>query len=208
MSRTHLRSGSIGIPAGVSGILLSLAEARELQPSWRDLWERTHAALAFNHPDWLLPWWPTLGNDSEPYLVAARSGDQLQGIAPLAHHRTPLGPILKPAGEGVSDYTDWLLPDAPEQHALVLENLAASIADDNNWVGIQLSGWRSDSDARQLAETFGKRGIATRVLPGLTCPFVSMPDGFDAYYRSRGSQSRYNVRSRERRLGEHGRVHY
>jgi CelD/BcsL family acetyltransferase involved in cellulose biosynthesis len=35
-----------------------------------------------------------------------------------------------------------------------------------------------------------------------------MPDGFEAYYRSRGSQTRYNVRSRERRLGEHGRVRY
>jgi CelD/BcsL family acetyltransferase involved in cellulose biosynthesis len=192
----------------VSGILSSVAEARALQSDWRELWERTDAALAFNHPDWLLPWWPTLGSDGEPYLVVARQGDQLEGVAALARYQTPLGPVMRPAGEGVSDYTDWLLPDEPQQHAPVLENLAGSIAADPSWIGIELSGWRSDSDARRLSKTFRKHGLATRVLPGLACPFVSMPNGFDAYYRSRGSQTRYNVRSRERRLGEHGRVHY
>jgi CelD/BcsL family acetyltransferase involved in cellulose biosynthesis len=192
----------------MSAILSSTAEAREMQGHWRELWEGTNTALAFNHPDWLLPWWPTLGKDSEPYLVVTRNGDQLQGIAPLARYQTPLGPVLRPAGEGVSDYTDWLVPDASEKHALVLENLAAAIVDDQSWVGMELPGWRCASDARRLTETFGKRGLETRVLPGLACPFVSMPDGFDTYYRSRGSQTRYNVRSRERRLGEHGHVHY
>jgi CelD/BcsL family acetyltransferase involved in cellulose biosynthesis len=193
----------------LSGLLLrTSAEVWAIQADWRQLWEGTDGRLAFNHPGWLLPWWPTLGKGTEPYLAVARSGDELTGVAPLAYHRTPLGLVLRPAGEGVSDYTDWLLPDLREERVAVLDELVRAIADDQSWVGIELPGWRSDSDAGLLAQALEKVGASVRILPGLVSPFVSMPDGFESYYSSCGSQARYNVRSRQRRLSEHGQVHF
>ena len=192
----------------MSESVLRGAEAQSLDEDWRKLWEATSGALAFNHPDWLMPWWGTLGKETEPYLAVVREGDELQGIAPLTRRQSTLGAILKPAGEGVSDYTDWLLPDPCSSRSKVLTELADVILDQPDWIGMELSGWRNEADARELAQRIAQSGAHTRLLPGLICPFVSMPQGFDAYYRSRGSQARYNVRSRERRLGQHGVVRY
>jgi CelD/BcsL family acetyltransferase involved in cellulose biosynthesis len=100
------------------------------------------------------------------------------------------------------------VPGASPEHNVILEELAETVATQDDWLGLELSGWRTENDARLVARRLEKTGRRVRILAGLPCPFISMPDGFDAYYRSRGSRARYNVRSRERRLGQYGTVRY
>jgi CelD/BcsL family acetyltransferase involved in cellulose biosynthesis len=186
---------------------------REREPgstheAWRALWTAIPSAIGFSHPDWIAPWWDSLGRDSQPFLTMVQNGSELRGVAPLALRATAFGAVLRPAGEGVSDYTDWLVPETPGLRNDVLGRLVDSIVSERDWIGVELPGWRDEASARTIANRMEHHGLTTRVLPGLVCPLVSMPNGFDAYYRSRGSQARYNIRSRERRLRQHGTVRY
>jgi CelD/BcsL family acetyltransferase involved in cellulose biosynthesis len=90
----------------------------------------------------------------------------------------------------------------------MLGRLVDLITQQSDWIGLELAGWKNESDANTVTGELERRGYIARLLPGLVCPYVAMPDGFAAYYRSRSSQARYNVRSRERRLSQHGSVHY
>jgi CelD/BcsL family acetyltransferase involved in cellulose biosynthesis len=192
----------------VNGRVVRGSDVEPLEGAWRELWLRSADAHYFSHPDWLMPWWATLGRGTEPYMAVVETDNDLRGVAALARRETALGAFLRPAGEGVSDYTDWLLPDAETARIEVLEQLVDLIAARPDWIGLELAGWKNEADARTLVGQLERRGFIARLLPGLACPYVSMSDGFAAYYRTRGSQARYNVRSRERRLRQHGSVHY
>lgn len=141
-------------------------------------------------------------------MAVVRAGDELRGAAPLALRKTALGGVLQAAGEGVSDYTDWLSWDPHASRIDMLGQLVDLIAQQTDWIGLELAGWKNEGDARTVTSELERRGCIARLLPGLVCPYVAMPDGFTAYYRSRGSRARYNVRSRERRLRQHGSVRY
>ncbi|MFN0073626.1 MAG: GNAT family N-acetyltransferase [Chloroflexota bacterium] len=192
----------------MSGEILRSVNAQALWTPWQQLWAVSSQSECFTHPSWLIPWWSTLGKTSDPYLAVVRIRDEFQGVAPLTRHRSPFGDVLRPAGEGVSDYTDWLLPDQPNLRTAARDDLVKLLAGQADWTGLELPGLRNETDAGELQRAFEHSGIRTRLLAGMACPFVSMPNGFNAYYATRNAQTRYNVRSRERRLSQMGTLRY
>ena len=43
-----------------------------LRDAWRTLWLRIPGAYYFSHPDWLLPWWATLGGATSRISQSSR----------------------------------------------------------------------------------------------------------------------------------------
>lgn len=191
------------------------AVPEQLMTAWSAAWQHHDAATVFCQPHWLNAWWTTLGRGADPYVLmlpqigeAGAPHHSLAAVAPLCRRRGPAGPILRPAGEGVSDYTDWLLPTQPDQRHQSIELLADALVTQPDWMGLEHPGFRDVEDARLLEGALARRGVAVRLLRGLPCPRIEMPDGFDAYFRTRSSRFRYNVRSRRRRLEALGPVRF
>jgi CelD/BcsL family acetyltransferase involved in cellulose biosynthesis len=118
------------------------------------------------------------------------------------------GTVLKPAGLGVSDYTDWLVAGTEENRAVTLRTMVRSICERHDWVGLEHPGLRNEDDARFLASTIRDLGFEASIEPSLACPYTSMPQGFSTYLQTRPSRLRYNVRSREKRLRSLGDLRY
>ena len=73
--------------------LASLPEARALAPEWARLAETAGAGNPFHHPDLLVPWVErSLRPGEQIWLLAARKGGRLVGVAPL--YRRSWGPGL------------------------------------------------------------------------------------------------------------------
>ena len=80
--------------AGIHVVRLgSLPEARALAPEWARLAETAGAGNPFHHPDLLMPWAErSLRPGEQIWLLAARKGGRLVGVAPL--YRRSWGPGL------------------------------------------------------------------------------------------------------------------
>ena len=165
----------------MTGTVLRERGAGLTYETWRALWTAIPSAIAFGHPEWIAPWWDSLGRDSQPILAMAQNGSELQGVAPLARRATPFGAVLRPAGEGVSDYTDWLAPETRACGTMSWRGSLTRSYPEQDWIGLELPGWRDEASARIIARRMEHHGLSTRLLTGLVCP-RSMPNGFEAYY--------------------------
>ena len=81
--------------------------------AWRRLWDRDPAALPFQSPDWLVPWWKQFGTEELCAVVIVREGEAI-GFLPLYVYRDTVKRQrqLLPLGVGTTDYLDGVF--APE----------------------------------------------------------------------------------------------
>jgi CelD/BcsL family acetyltransferase involved in cellulose biosynthesis len=178
----------------------------DLSQQWEELWGRSAPRHLFCQPAWVRPWYRTLGRGYEPYILTAHKAESLIGAAPLALERSRAwGGVVHAAGLEVSDYTDWLAPAGPERPD-VLAAMVECLEREVEWQGLDLPGISSLEDALTIRSVLESRGLAARLFAGLECPFLAMPEGFEPVWQGLTSRARYNVRSRERRLGSLGRL--
>jgi CelD/BcsL family acetyltransferase involved in cellulose biosynthesis len=143
--------------------------------AWRALIERCPHAMAFQHPDWLVPWVAHLGGDADPYLLGVRREEALVGVAPLVRD----GGVVRFAGGDVTDYRDVVaLPEERDSVATaVLEHLARSA------LPCELRGVEASSPLLR-AQTEGLVARAQDVCPyvplraGARAPKDVLPTGF------------------------------
>lgn len=79
-----------------------------LEPEWWNLWTRCPVALPFQTPAWLIPWWRHFSPGSL-FVLVARKGGRMIGLAPGYIEDGPLGRRILPLGISVSDHLDILV---------------------------------------------------------------------------------------------------
>jgi CelD/BcsL family acetyltransferase involved in cellulose biosynthesis len=98
-------------------ILDQIGPLEALIEPWTELWRCARFATPFQHPAWVLAFYRELAVQ-EPRILAAWQGPQLAMLAPFYLWKTPAGPALIVAGNGVSDYLDALVRPGAEPCAV------------------------------------------------------------------------------------------
>lgn len=191
-------------------VITNRSEWESLDPEWVGLVERSPSASIFLTTEWLRPWWHAFARPGDHlYVLAARDGDALVGLAPLYRSRCPafgLGSLRRLGfigdSSGDSEYLDFIM--APGREAAVLRVFFDRIeADGWDVADLRLLPKASPNYPllRELAAE--RRWLAAE--EGVPCSSVELPGDWDAYLRTLQSRFRSKLRSLLRRLpAEHG----
>lgn len=185
-----------------------------LEPEWDALVERADHASVFLTWEWLWPWWSHYRGPSDSlYLLAAREGDRLVGLAPLYRSSVPaygLGSLRRVGfigdTSGDSEYLDFIVESGREAEVVraFLDHLEADSA---GWDLAELRLLRKSSPTVDLLRSRAAERhylIKTHDLP---CLSIALPADWDDYLKTLKSRFRSKLRSLLRRLpAEHGAV--
>lgn len=196
-------------------ITVSIATDREqflaLRDEWTELLLDSVQPSAFLSWEWMHAWLQTAAPRGRPHVLLARRGpgDRLVGLAPLyAVGARLLGPrVLQPMGTGVgADHLGFLVRLGTDDDAG--RALAAEILSLDAWDVLDLPRL-DDRTARWLlsaaaAVSPGQLVCTSRVAD--QCPYIPLPQTWDAYLGALSSNARKDLGRRWRRLRERGQV--
>ena len=142
-----------------------------LEPEWWNLWARCPGALPFQTPAWLIPWWRHFSPGSL-FVLAARRGDMLVGLAPSYIEDGPLGRRILPLGISLSDHLD-ILADPECAEAAMAALVAAAHSRSDAWDAWELEELPPDAAALRLPLP---DGYLDSVAVQTACPILPLLD--------------------------------
>jgi CelD/BcsL family acetyltransferase involved in cellulose biosynthesis len=188
------------------------AELAPLIPVWNQLLLQTPGATFFQSAEWLLVYWKHFGERQQLRLLVVSEGDRITGILPLvvrASRRRIAG--VRVLTYPLDDWGSYFGPIGPDtQHTLHcgLEHIRRTPRD---WQVIELP-WVDtlgvDGGATELA--FAGVGLQSVAEPWHTSALIDLSgfDSWEAYWASRESRWRNNVRRSEKKLAAKGKITY
>lgn len=175
------------------------AELRALEPEWRELYAAARWRNPFWSYDWILACRASLAPRSTPYVLTARRGDRLVGLAPLRLERQRGWRVVRFIGDGRSDYQGFLLhPAEPGVEQALLEELARRRAEWDLAVLRQLAEQYSALASLRLPPSL--RGRRTH---GTVSPYLRLPGDWEELRRQGPASVRRAARA-ERRFRRDG----
>ena len=197
-----LAAPSIPRLTGITAWISNTAQLISLKTEWRELAASLSPANAFLSFEWMSTWWQQFGKDAQLALITVRdSAGTLLGLAPFYISRQ-LG--LRRLGfladqHAGSDYLDILC--VPGQEEAVVEEVARTVrAQRSRWDYIELKDTADSETLRHFAWLMAEEGLHVNRAPASVCPYVSLPETFDAYTASISGQFRRDVNRRWRTL--------
>lgn len=143
-----------------------------LAPDWWALWRRCPAALPFQSPAWLIPWWRHF-SPGALFTLAARKAGRLVGLAPFYIEDGPLGRRLLPVGISLSDHLDILADPECDQEAMEAL-VSAAVSRGDAWDIWELEELLPDALALRLPLP---DGYDEQILRQSSCPVLVIADG-------------------------------
>jgi CelD/BcsL family acetyltransferase involved in cellulose biosynthesis len=191
-------------------LVRSVEQLRLLRSSWNALFERTQCDNAFLSFEWMSAWVDAfLGNSSLFVIVVRDEEGWLRAIAPLYVSRQPRTLGLRCVGLigdrlVASDHLDFLVDPAYTHEAIdcIVKVLAGCAS---SWDHMELAGVDESSAAMAaFRNAFKPFGFAIQMLPGSTCPYITLPRTPDAFLASLPTKLRSNVKYYTRSLEREG----
>jgi CelD/BcsL family acetyltransferase involved in cellulose biosynthesis len=186
----------------------SIAEHRELNhldglfAPWAALLERTPDAQPFGHPGWLRAYWRHFGERKTLRLLTISEGADLTGVLPLVVRGEPtrVG-SLRTLTFPLDQWGAWYGPIGPRPGSILRQGLDHIAHTPRDWDLLDLRWLANPDDALAALAAAGLPGVAS-VLDRTA--LVELPDGWDAYWKSRSSHWRTNVRRSIKKTAEAG----
>jgi len=202
----------------------------DLGAEWQDLLPRSFSDTLFQQPAWQEAWWRVFGVEGMLRLIAVRDGSgRLAGVAPLflgqvaANAAEPLPtlsferPISQPGatvhsallfvgGTEVSDYLDMVVDrtQGPAVYQALWETVLEAIP---GWEWIDLHCLPDGSPTLTMLGNLAKaKGFTVTVGQEDVCPFIALPDSWEAYLSRLGRKERHELRRKMRRAELSGQV--
>ncbi|APY87202.1 GNAT family N-acetyltransferase [Streptomyces alfalfae] len=165
------------------------AEFEALAGAWRRLYLSCAAATPFQSHAWLSSWWRSYGRPGRLRVVLVGDGDRLIAAAPLTRTR---GPVLRPLGGAISDFTDVLIDDAERE-----EGARALVAGLRRLAGTALIDFGEVRPGACLESVYGlwegpKRALADS--PCLELPPLPMDELLTRLPTPRAQRTRAKIR--------------
>lgn len=182
------------------------AAIEELAPAWTDLLLQTPFAQPFGHPAWLQTYWRHFGQGQKLRLLVVHCGNQVAGVLPLAvrTETTRLG-RLRALTFPLDNWGAWYGPIGPEPAEILRHGLQHVAGSPRDWQTIDLPWLAEPRASLDALATVGLPGVATT---WNRTALVDLSAGWDAYWASRTSHWRTNVRSSGKKLHALGAVAY
>ncbi|MGI8743148.1 MAG: GNAT family N-acetyltransferase [Bryobacteraceae bacterium] len=179
----------------------TLAELESLVPEWDLLWERSPAAMPFQHPGWLLAWRKVF-TGGQLFTFAVRNDTSLVALAPMFLHEWKGRRQVTFLGNGVSDHLDILVEPGMAQPAwaAILQVLAEQR---HRWDVCDLQDL--DENAPLVCSaTCSPLGSAVK--PQYFCSSVTLPESAEAFHAALPHGLRRNLRRYRTRLEQQGAI--
>ncbi len=183
-----------------------------LAATWGELLEKTPGASFFQTLEWLVVYWKYYGHEQRLRVLVIEDEGRVTGILPLVVRSSQ----RRFAGVRVLTYPldswgSYFGPIGPDSEGTLAHGLAHVRATRRDWQVLELA-W-VDRLNRDQGQT--ERALAAAALPATAEPWQASAlielDAFgswEAYWASRESRWRNNVRRSEKKLASQGRVSY
>ena len=163
---------------------------------WTDLVERSENATIYQTWEWNEAWWRVYGQGKRLRLITVRRAGALIGIAPLyvSHHLGTPFRRLAFVGTGAADYLDVIAPS--DEASAVCEAVLVHIGDVRYFDMADLQQLRPSAALLAAARAriaAGREHRRTMVAPQEPCPYVRLPDTWEAYGAAVGKKMRQNI---------------
>ncbi len=179
--------------------------AARLRDEWRELQADCPDATPFQTWEWNRAWMTHFAARKRPLILLFRSETgELRGIAPLYvsfHLGTPLRRLAW-IGTGASDYMDALT--LPEHSEAIADALRRYLQNElRGWDMADLQQLREDSALlRQKTENRKQKTEGESQLPMEPCPYLALPETWEAVTAGLGKKMRSNLGYYDRLLGK------
>jgi CelD/BcsL family acetyltransferase involved in cellulose biosynthesis len=193
-------------------VITSASELADYAALWNVLLEGSHCDVPFLLWEWISAWVAELAEGVDLRILAVYDGGNLVALAPFCVEKIRCGGllsvrVLKPAACGVSDYFGLIArTDRVQEWAeAVWHHFFGPLKPE--WDLLELRDVLDDSPLllafENLARTDGRcRGAVT--IKRTACPYVALPESWDAYLAGCGRARRYYLASSRRRLAAAG----
>lgn len=187
-----------------------------LAPVWNPLLAASASDNLMLTWEWLTTWWEVFGEERELYLLLARDGDELIGIAPLLKRAVQHYGLLPyqrleflasgedEADEICSDYLDFILRRGREAEALnaIFRYLREREPDWDEWLLTDVS---AESPNLPLIEQLCRRGgMKLEITRRQICVYTRLPHDWETFLQTLRPSFRAKVRRERRHLEHHG----
>jgi CelD/BcsL family acetyltransferase involved in cellulose biosynthesis len=177
---------------------------------WNRLLSRTAGASYFHSYNWFAAYWRHFGDRQRMRVLMVLDGARLAGVVPLVvtRERTRIGPLrsLRYPLHGWGSFYGPIGAGARFLLRCALKHVLVTRRDwdllDFLWVD------RDGTDGGATATAAGDTQLSVRATPWLASVQIEINGGWEAYWASRKSHFRTNVRRDERRLREQGDVRF
>lgn len=182
-------------PAFTARIVESADELLAVREAWQSVVGKTARTTVFQSWEWCFAWWQSFGADYARLAVTMiYDHADLVMILPFCAQNMPdSNMLLRPLAHNVSDYVDCLLTAGYEPFLgsallAVMKRLNARVFKTG-----YTASWSSLHQAIGALKTNANIDIAQPWMPE-RCPAIVLPDTWEAYYASRTTKSRKNIR--------------
>jgi CelD/BcsL family acetyltransferase involved in cellulose biosynthesis len=168
----------------------SLADFTNGRTIWNDILDRYDHSV-FSTWEWLSNWWKHFGNDRRLALLLAESGNDIRGIAPLMYSVHRMFGLrqgkIEFVGTPDADYHEFLLDKNDKECVKLFIEYVKNAFD--RWNCIELV------DIPEGASFLPALREISRVLePNHMCPYIRLPESYDAFLSTLSSRKRKNLR--------------
>ncbi len=176
--------------------------------TWRKLWHETRGRSFFQTLEWLKCYWRHFGRQQQLRVLVVRSGGETLGIVPLVvvNERTRLGRI-RVLTYPLADWGCFYGPIGPEPTATLLTAMHHLRGSQRDWDMIDLrfvDKKHCDHTRSQTAMLMAGFTAKERIWKAISR--IDMDGGWDAYWQSRTSKFRNNLRRDQRRAMRRGQL--
>jgi CelD/BcsL family acetyltransferase involved in cellulose biosynthesis len=190
-------------------VISELSGFKRLEPAWNDLLGRSAVDNPYLTYEWFLSWWEAFGERHDLFLLIARRGREIIGLAPLMRHTSFIPGCrvtgIEFAGAPDADYHDFIILEDREE---VLTKFVRFILETERYPFLRLSEMPEDSPnvevlSRILPE---EKGISARKRVVATCRYVPVDAGlpWEEQFRQVKRNMRADIKRLLNRYGEIG----
>lgn len=186
-------------------VISSFEEFHNLKSDWNNLLEQTSNDRVFMTHEWFTAWWQAFGEGKSLFIVLAKKGDDIVGIAPLMRFNGNFrGMPVRGIGFMENDDSPGCGFIVKEGHEQIIGNVFSFLIKDiGNWDVLFLKNMPCDEINRIMEFLAGKkkRYITTN---GLRSPYLKIDSDWEIFYNGVSTKARKtlkNISNRVKRLG-------
>jgi CelD/BcsL family acetyltransferase involved in cellulose biosynthesis len=166
-----------------------------LEPEWNSLLARDPTATPFSSFQWAHAWCRHWSEGASPWVLEAREGDRLVGLAAFVLHRRGRLRLLRGLGVGVGNYWDILA--APDDRENVQVAIGGWLCDrDSDWDALFVDKLPEESTT---VAALRSAGLRTGWRAESSSPRIELPATFEDYLaglsKNRRGKLRRNLRA-------------
>lgn len=186
----------------------SAAELAQYRLTWDSLLQETRDASHFQSLDWLLTYWRHYGADQKLRVLIVESAGSVIGILPLVVRReqTKVGTV-RVLTYPLHGWGSFYGPIGPNPTATLMAGLRYLQSQPKDWDMLDLRWVDADGvDCGRTRQAMKQVGWFGGEQPWMQSAQIDLSNGWDAYWGTRKTKWKSNIRRMQRKLQEAGKL--